>query len=98
MSSKPTKENTEDQQNWAEVSEGEEEDLHKKAENNEHSDKKESSNPVAERPAEPKKTYLKTKTGDIVIDKLEKYVEPVKQVREARGDVSKFFHNYRTSK
>jgi hypothetical protein len=93
MSTKPTKENTDDQQNWAEISEGEEEEVNKNAENNENSEKKVRTFPAPEKPAEPKKTYLKTKTGDIVIDKLEKYVEPVKQIKEARGDVSKIFFN-----
>ena len=93
MSTKPTREITDDQQNWAEISEGEEEEVNKKAENNENSEKNVNTNPASEKPAEPKKTYLKTKTGDIVIDKLEKYVEPVKQIKEARGDVSKIFFN-----
>ena len=44
---------------------------------------------MGKKPEPPKKVYLKTKTGDIVIDKLDSYIEPVKMVREARGDVSK---------
>lgn len=93
MNTKQAKENTDDQQNWAELSEGEEEEQQKKVENSEISQTKLNTTPAQEKPAEPKKTYLKTKTGDIVIDKLDKYVEPVKQIKEARGDVSKNFCN-----
>lgn len=93
MNTKQAKENTDDQQNWAELSEGEEEEQQKKVENSKISQTKLNTTPAQEKPAEPKKTYLKTKTGDIVIDKLDKYVEPVKQIKEARGDVSKNFCN-----
>ena len=36
---------------------------------------------------EPKKPILKDKYGEIIINKLDDYVEPVKQVKEARGDL-----------
>lgn len=39
-------------------------------------------------PKEPKKQLLKDKYGEIIINKLDTYVEPVKQVKEARGDTS----------
>merc|ERR1712032_879708 len=35
---------------------------------------------------EPKKPILKDKTGEILITKLEAYVEPVRAVKETRGD------------
>jgi hypothetical protein len=37
-------------------------------------------------PKEPKKVLLKDKFGEIIINKLETYVEPTKGVKEARGD------------
>ncbi len=43
---------------------------------------------MPEIPKEPKKLILKDKYGEIIINKLETYVEPVKQIKEARGDTS----------
>jgi hypothetical protein len=37
----------------------------------------------------PKVPILKDKTGEILITKLEAYIEPVKAIKEARGDLSK---------
>lgn len=36
-----------------------------------------------------KKAILKDQYGNIIINKLDTYVEPTRQIREARGDVSK---------
>jgi aconitase A len=38
----------------------------------------------------PKRAILKDKTGEILITKLEQYVEPTRAVRETRGDNSKY--------
>ena len=38
---------------------------------------------------EPKKPILKDKTGEILITKLDTYIEPVKAIKEARGGDSK---------
>jgi len=37
---------------------------------------------------EPKKPLLKDQYGDIIINKIDTYVEPVKQVKETRGETS----------
>jgi hypothetical protein len=42
---------------------------------------------------EPKKQLQKDKTGEIIISKLEAYVEPTKTVKEARGD-TRMRNNY----
>jgi hypothetical protein len=56
--------------NWEEISDNENEQDQK----------------VEEVKQAPKKQLLKDKHGEIIITKLEEYVEPTKQVREARGD------------
>ena len=76
---------------WGDISENEEEET-KKVEVKQKSEK-----PVEMRKElvipgkEEKKTYLKNQYGDIVINKLDTYIEPTKQIKEARGDTSIFF-------
>ena len=87
MDNSQKKEKPVDQHNWDEVSEGEEEEKPQPKEERHVEMRKELIVPT--RHEEPKKVYLKTKTGDIVINTMERYVEPVKMVKETRGDVSK---------
>ena len=91
MDQKQKKEKEEDQHNWDELSENEDEEHDRKKEVIQEKvvEKRINQLVTPAKPEPPKKVYLKTQTGDIVIDKLDSYIEPVKMVREARGDVSK---------
>ena len=88
---KKEKQEKQDPQDWDEISENEEEvEKEKKKEQKVEKVVEKRTAPIItpSKPEEPKKVYLKTKHGDIVIDKLESYIEPVRQVRERRGDTS----------
>ena len=89
---KREKQEKQDPQDWDEISENEEEvENQKKKEQKVEKIVEKRTTPIIT-PANPevqKKVYLKTKNGDIVIDKLDTYVEPTRQVRETRGDTSK---------
>lgn len=100
MDQKQKKEKEEEQHNWDELSENEDEEHDKKKEVKEERVVEKRVNQLVStpKPEAPKKVYLKTKTGDIVIDKLDAYIEPVKMCRETRGDVSKIVFYNRTSK
>lgn len=75
-----------DQQNWDEIEEEEEEQHQPQPEAKK--EKVVEKRKAFEGGEAPKKIYNKTKNGDIVIESMDRYVEPVKQIKEARGDVS----------
>lgn len=64
------------------------EDKSEDEELNEQSDDNKEEVPQQEIKKEPKKKLLKDEHGEIIINKLDTYIEPVKQVKEARGDTS----------
>ena len=68
-----------EEKNWHE--QASDEDESEEEEKEEKEEKKES------KPKKPKQEIIKDKYGEILITKLDDYVEPEKKVKEAKGDI-----------